>query len=298
MRTRCRRSGAGAAARRLPARVPGGLLRPERPGPGRGARRLARHPRRARPHLHGARRAARPASRPTSTTTAARRAATRARRWRVVEAIANNTRAIMILNTANRSALPFLDEHAVVEVPAIVGRSGPVPVAIGPTPPHAQALVSPDQGRRAHDDRGGAERLRRAGGAGARAAPAGAERQRRARASSTATASGSPTSRSASPDERRRRGHGDRVHGHHVHRPRVGARAPARSASPATSCARPAAAPSTRSAPPGSGSRAALAVPLGDDLDGRFIRAALERRGDRARHHGRAARTPTTVVMP
>jgi 6-phospho-beta-glucosidase len=27
-------------------------------------------------------------------------------------------------------------------VPAIVGRTGPVPVAIGPTPPHAQALVS------------------------------------------------------------------------------------------------------------------------------------------------------------
>jgi 6-phospho-beta-glucosidase len=60
----------------------------------------------------------------------------------VVEAIANNTRAIMILNTANRSALPFLDEHAVVEVPAIVGRTGPVPVAVGPTPQHAQALVS------------------------------------------------------------------------------------------------------------------------------------------------------------
>ena len=48
----------------------------------------------------------------------------------------------MILNTANRSALPFLDERAVVEVPCIVGRSGPVPVAIGPTPPHAQALVT------------------------------------------------------------------------------------------------------------------------------------------------------------
>jgi 6-phospho-beta-glucosidase len=60
----------------------------------------------------------------------------------VVEALANNTRAILILNTANRSALPFLDEHAVVEVPAIVGRAGPVPVAIGPTPAHAQALVS------------------------------------------------------------------------------------------------------------------------------------------------------------
>ena len=59
----------------------------------------------------------------------------------VVDAIANNTRAIMICNTANRSALPFLDEAAVVEVPAVVGRSGPHPVAIGPVPDHAQALV-------------------------------------------------------------------------------------------------------------------------------------------------------------
>jgi 6-phospho-beta-glucosidase len=59
----------------------------------------------------------------------------------VVEAIANNTRAILILNTANRSALPFLDDRAVVEVPAVVGRAGPVPVAIGPTPAHARALV-------------------------------------------------------------------------------------------------------------------------------------------------------------
>jgi 6-phospho-beta-glucosidase len=60
----------------------------------------------------------------------------------VVEAIANNTRTTMILNTANRSALPFLDERAVVEVPAIVGRSGAVPVAIGAVPAHAQALVT------------------------------------------------------------------------------------------------------------------------------------------------------------
>ncbi len=60
----------------------------------------------------------------------------------VVEAIANNTRAIMILNTANRSALPFLDERAVVEVPCIVGRTGPVPVAVGSVPAHAQALMT------------------------------------------------------------------------------------------------------------------------------------------------------------
>ena len=60
----------------------------------------------------------------------------------VVEAIVNNTRAIMILNTANRSALPFLDERAVVEVPCIVGRTGPQPVAVGSVPAHAQALMT------------------------------------------------------------------------------------------------------------------------------------------------------------
>ena len=48
----------------------------------------------------------------------------------------------MILNIANRSALPFLDEHAVVEVPCVVGRAGPVPVAVGPVPEHARALMT------------------------------------------------------------------------------------------------------------------------------------------------------------
>jgi 6-phospho-beta-glucosidase len=59
----------------------------------------------------------------------------------VLEAIAGNTRAVLTLNTANRSSLPFLDERAVVEVPCIVGRTGPVPVAIGEVAPHARALV-------------------------------------------------------------------------------------------------------------------------------------------------------------
>ena len=109
---------------------------------GRGARRLARHPRRARPHLHG-----RGAQR--------RRASTaehddggdgggyEGEAMAVVEAIANNTRAIMILNTANRSALPFLDEHAVVEVP-VHGRPQPARCRSrsAPSPPHAQALVT------------------------------------------------------------------------------------------------------------------------------------------------------------
>ena len=48
---------------------------------------------------------------------------------------------MLILNTANRSALPFLDERAVVEVPCVVGRAGPVPMAMGDVPAHARALV-------------------------------------------------------------------------------------------------------------------------------------------------------------
>ncbi|WP_028064921.1 family 4 glycosyl hydrolase [Solirubrobacter soli] len=59
----------------------------------------------------------------------------------VLEAIALNSRKVLILNTANRSALPFLDERAVVEVPCVVGRAGPVPMAMGQVPAHARALV-------------------------------------------------------------------------------------------------------------------------------------------------------------
>lgn len=59
----------------------------------------------------------------------------------VLEAIALNSRQVLILNTANRSSLPFLDERAVVEVPCVVGRAGPVPLATGQVPAHAKALV-------------------------------------------------------------------------------------------------------------------------------------------------------------
>lgn len=59
----------------------------------------------------------------------------------VVEAIAFNERRVLILNTANRSSLPFLDEQAVVEVPCVVGSAGIVPVAVGDVPGHARALI-------------------------------------------------------------------------------------------------------------------------------------------------------------
>jgi len=60
----------------------------------------------------------------------------------VLEAMALNTRSVLILNTANRSSLPILDERAVVEVPTVVGRAGPVPLAGGEVPAHAGALVT------------------------------------------------------------------------------------------------------------------------------------------------------------
>ena len=60
----------------------------------------------------------------------------------VLEAIERNTRAVLILNTANRSSLPFLDARAVVEVPAVVGRAGPAPIASGAVPDHARGLIA------------------------------------------------------------------------------------------------------------------------------------------------------------
>ena len=59
----------------------------------------------------------------------------------LVEAIRFNERRVLILNTANRSSLPFLDERAVVEVPCIIGTAGVVPFAVGDVPDHARALI-------------------------------------------------------------------------------------------------------------------------------------------------------------
>ncbi|HEY7074250.1 MAG TPA: 6-phospho-beta-glucosidase [Solirubrobacteraceae bacterium] len=59
----------------------------------------------------------------------------------VVDAIASDAGTVRILNTANRSALPFLDAHAVVEVPCVVGAAGAQPLAVGEVPEHARALI-------------------------------------------------------------------------------------------------------------------------------------------------------------
>ena len=123
---------------------------------------------------------------------------------------AQHAAQVLILNTANRSALPFLDERAVVEVPCVVGRAGPVPVAIGEVPAHARVARRDDEGRRAHDDRRGAARLARSWRSGARAAPARAVGDDRARdlrrlpRAAARAAGGVRVSRSTSPAPSRR----------------------------------------------------------------------------------------------
>ena len=200
----------------------------------------------------------------------------------VVEAIANNSRAIMILNTANRSALPFLDERAVVEVPCVVGRTGPVPVAIGAVPAHAQALMTSIKDVERTTIQAALDGLRRPRGARARAAPAGAERgdgARHLRGLPQAAARAGGALRRMSVDvvvtatafmditfiglESVPRPGEERFAGDLL-------RSPGGGAINAIGASR-------------LGLTAALAVPLGEDLDGRFIREALDRGGDRAR---------------
>jgi 6-phospho-beta-glucosidase len=59
----------------------------------------------------------------------------------LVDALYGEGQKVMILNVANRSSLPFLDEEAVVEVPCVISRGGIVPVAMGTVPLEAQGLI-------------------------------------------------------------------------------------------------------------------------------------------------------------
>jgi 6-phospho-beta-glucosidase len=59
----------------------------------------------------------------------------------LVDALHAEGNEVLILNVANRSSLPFLDEVAVVEVPCVVGRGGIVPIAIGSVPMAAEARI-------------------------------------------------------------------------------------------------------------------------------------------------------------
>lgn len=59
----------------------------------------------------------------------------------LVDALTGVGSTVLILNVANRSSLPFLDDDAVVEVPCVVGRGGVIPVAIGSVPAESRELI-------------------------------------------------------------------------------------------------------------------------------------------------------------
>lgn len=60
----------------------------------------------------------------------------------VVRALTGGGAARLVLNTANRGAIPFLDDAAVVEVPCVVDRVGVQPEASSAWTLHEQGLVS------------------------------------------------------------------------------------------------------------------------------------------------------------
>jgi 6-phospho-beta-glucosidase len=59
----------------------------------------------------------------------------------LVDALTCEGQEVLILNVANRSSLPFLDEAAVVEVPCVVSRGAIIPTAIGSVPMAARARI-------------------------------------------------------------------------------------------------------------------------------------------------------------
>ena len=64
----------------------------------------------------------------------------------VVDAMHSDGHQVMILDVPNRSALPFLDEDAIVEVSCVVNRGGITPTAIGSVPIAAQGLIQQVRG--------------------------------------------------------------------------------------------------------------------------------------------------------
>jgi 6-phospho-beta-glucosidase len=56
--------------------------------------------------------------------------------------LAGDRRDVQVVNTLNRSTLPFLPGDAVIEVPAVIGRDGAVPVPVAPVQPLLRGLIT------------------------------------------------------------------------------------------------------------------------------------------------------------
>ena len=58
-----------------------------------------------------------------------------------LNAIANDTRMLETVNVVNNGAVPNLPDEAIVEVAAVLGENGPMPVAAGPLPVGVEGMV-------------------------------------------------------------------------------------------------------------------------------------------------------------
>ncbi len=60
----------------------------------------------------------------------------------LLASLVNDTGDTQVVNVRNNGTMPFLSDDAVIEVPAVIGRAGPVPVPIAPLSPLLRGLVA------------------------------------------------------------------------------------------------------------------------------------------------------------
>jgi 6-phospho-beta-glucosidase len=60
----------------------------------------------------------------------------------LLASLVNDTRDVQVVNLRNAGTLSFLPDEAVIEVPAVIGADGPVPVPIDPVSPLLRGLVA------------------------------------------------------------------------------------------------------------------------------------------------------------
>ncbi len=60
----------------------------------------------------------------------------------LLASLVNDSRDVQVVNLRNAGTLPFLSDDAVIEVPAVIGADGPVPVPVAPLDPLLAGLVA------------------------------------------------------------------------------------------------------------------------------------------------------------
>jgi 6-phospho-beta-glucosidase len=60
----------------------------------------------------------------------------------LLSSLVGDTKDVQVVNVRNNGTFGFLADDAVIEVPAVIGASGPVPVATPPLPPMMRGLVA------------------------------------------------------------------------------------------------------------------------------------------------------------